>query len=846
MRSELRIITLASLLLPAGLAHAQFNTLELVNETDERLILDPTFEYLNLEKDITWGDFDNDGDVDVAVAIKFVGSIEGGWPNLLLMNEDGVLTDRTDEFATSSDLAGDDGFAAPSNDRNVEAMDVNNDGFLDLVTATTMSDDMDWTLGQPRVHLNLGNDQNGNWLGFKHEHLRIPEMFAINGSVANPRFCDIAWADFNGDGYVDLFYTDYDTPETSGTYCIDINGDGDTNDPGECQASPPENSSDDYNAKLLFNWGDDPAGPGPGYFYDTLNTVMTSSELSTDFGNAAEAADFNNDGKIDIAACNTLGANIVEIFYNEGTTPGTDFNTDLVYSGAPYHFKVDDLDGDADMDMIIIDDSQDRYAINTGNGSDGRANFTTYVIGDSLSEFGNTPSCFDLDNDGDLDCFVADVDADLPSFCPSTGRRSHLYENTGNVNELFVENTLPIPSSELSASFDIAPVDFNGDGYIDIFQARCSGFSVWMNKPPLRIDFAYPDGLPTTIEPGVITEVPIRLSEIGGTITPGTALLNYSIDGSAFETSELQSLGGTSWRALLPSLDCGSTIQYYMSAELSGLDFADPSNAPTSNYQTSPATGEILVVESFESGTDGFTTSASVGTTAGFWGIADPNGTFSSGQQMAPDEDASDDGTLCYVTQNGAAGATAGSNDLDSGSVTLLSPVIDLTEGDAEISVMVWFNCDDASGTPADADSMLIEVSNNGSDWVLAHEVDADTNGNGQLEGIDSNWYPRTFVVSELVEPTATVQVRFVATDNPNNSITEAGVDEFSINRLICEEAPACPADFNGDGEVGGSDLAVVLSAWGLDGSVADLNGDNTVDGQDLAIILSTWGSCTG
>ena len=38
----------------------------------------------------------------------------------------------------------------------------------------------------------------------------------------------------------------------------------------------------------------------------------------------------------------------------------------------------------------------------------------------------------------------------------------------------------------------------------------------------------------------------------------------------------------------------------------------------------------------------------------------------------------------------------------------------------------------------------------------------------------------------------------------------------------------------------------MVLSAWGLDGSVADLNGDNTVDGQDLAIILSTWGSCTG
>jgi hypothetical protein len=845
MRPELRIITFASLLIPAGIAHAQFSALELVNETDERLILDPTFEYLNLEKDITWGDFDNDGDVDVAVAMKFVGSIEGGWPNLLLMNENGVLTDRTDQFATDSDLGGDDGFAAPSNDRNVEAMDVNNDGFLDLVTATTMSDGMDWTLGQPRVHLNLGNDQNGNWLGFRHEHLRIPEMFAVNGSVANPRFCDIAWADFNGDGYVDLFYTDYDTPETSGTYCIDINGDGDTTDPGECQASPPENASDDFDAKLLFNWGDDPAGPGPGYFYDTLNTSMTNSELSTDFGNAAEAADFNNDGKIDIMACNTLGANIVEIFYNEGSTPGTDFNSDVVYVGAPYHFKVDDLDGDADLDFIIIDDSQDRYAINTGNGSDGRANFTTYVIGDSLSEFGNTPSCFDLDNDGDLDCFVADVDADLPSFCPSTGRRSHLYENTGVISQLFVENTLPIPSSELSASFDIAPVDFNGDGYIDIFQARCSGFTVWMNKPPLRVDFEYPDGLPTTIEPGVETELSIRLTEVGGSVAPGTALLNYSIDGAAFETSQLEQITGTSWRTSLPALDCGSQIQYYMSAELSGLAFADPTNAPENAYQTSPATGEEITVESFESGSDGFTTQATASTTAGFWQLADPNGSFSSGQQMAPDDDASEDGVLCYVTQNGLVGASAGSNDLDSGSVTLLSPVIDLSGSDAQISVMVWFSCDDASGTPADADSMLIEVTNNGTDWSLAYEVDADTNGNGMLEGIDNNWYPRTFVISELVEPTSTVQIRFVATDNPNNSITEAGVDDFIITRLICEQGPACPADLNNDGSVSGSDLAVTLSAWGSDDSSADLNSDGLVNGQDLAIILSAWGPCS-
>ena len=78
----------------------------------------------------------------------------------------------------------------------------------------------------------------------------------------------------------------------------------------------------------------------------------------------------------------------------------------------------------------------------------------------------------DYDNDGDLDVFIADVDADLPSFCPSTGRRAHMYENTGNVSNLFVENTFPIHPSDLAARFDVATVDIYVDGWLDIFHCK--------------------------------------------------------------------------------------------------------------------------------------------------------------------------------------------------------------------------------------------------------------------------------------------------------------------------------------------------------------------------------------
>ena len=52
-----------------------------------------------------------------------------------------------------------------------------------------------------------------------------------------------------------------------------------------------------------------------------------------------------------------------------------------------------------------------------------------------------------------------------------------------------------------------------------------------------------------------------------------------------------------------------------------------------------------------------------------------------------------------------------------------------------------------------------------------------------------------------------------------------------------------CPADFNGDGEVSGGDLGMLLAMWGT--ADGDLNGDGTTSGADLGLLLSSWGPCT-
>lgn len=63
-----------------------------------------------------------------------------------------------------------------------------------------------------------------------------------------------------------------------------------------------------------------------------------------------------------------------------------------------------------------------------------------------------------------------------------------------------------------------------------------------------------------------------------------------------------------------------------------------------------------------------------------------------------------------------------------------------------------------------------------------------------------------------------------------------------------CEAPPACPGDTNGDQQVDGADLSVLLGQFNASvapGSGGDLNGDGVVNGADLSVLLGRFGiSC--
>jgi hypothetical protein len=60
--------------------------------------------------------------------------------------------------------------------------------------------------------------------------------------------------------------------------------------------------------------------------------------------------------------------------------------------------------------------------------------------------------------------------------------------------------------------------------------------------------------------------------------------------------------------------------------------------------------------------------------------------------------------------------------------------------------------------------------------------------------------------------------------------------------------ACTCPADIDGNNEVNGIDLAIILDKWGTNGGKdypnADIDRDGTINGADLAQVLGSWGPC--
>ncbi len=153
----------------------------------------------------------------------------------------------------------------------------------------------------------------------------------------------------------------------------------------------------------------------------------------------------------------------------------------------------------------------------------------------------------------------------------------------------------------------------------------------------------------------------------------------------------------------------------------------------------------------------------------GLWERGLPVGTTYQGGASNPGVDADGDANgECYVTGNGGGGA--GDDDVDNGSNTLTSPVMDLAGyDDAVLSFDYWFFNSGGSGSPND--NFTVQVTNGSQTVTLLTETVSE-----------SQWRASGDIhLVNYLTLTNNMKVSFTASDLQPGHLVEGGVDVFQV-----------------------------------------------------------------
>ena len=352
-----------------------------------------------------WGDYDNDGDEDIVA----VGTYQ---PHVLYRNNgNGTFTNVAEQA----------GIADPRGGWGSLFADYDNDGYLDLyITRGGWSGAVENTL--------YHNNGDGTFTDVTH-----------TAGVADPQssFC-AAWADYDNDGFLDLYIAD------------GVIGDGAAN-------------------VLYRNNGD-------GTFMniaESAGVANTGNSLGTAWG------DYDKDGYIDLHVVNFGQSNV--LYRNNGDGTFTDVTSiagmTLPVTDAFVTFFLD-VDNDADLDIFISNSGSfqafiagqitgtaphdgDRQVLYRNNG-DGTFTDVTRESG-LYHAFGAMGANFgDIDSDGYLDIYLA-------TGAPQMGRleRDALFRNNGDGT--FTDATLALGLGNIGKGHGVTFGDVDTDGDVDIY-----------------------------------------------------------------------------------------------------------------------------------------------------------------------------------------------------------------------------------------------------------------------------------------------------------------------------------------------------------------------------------------
>jgi subtilisin family serine protease len=363
-----------------------------------------------------------------------------------------------------------------------------------------------------------------------------------------------------------------------------------------------------------------------------------------------------------------------------------------------------------------------------------------------------------------------------------------------------------------------------GWGMVDAFAAVQQVLTTY------SLSFTFPDGRPDAIEPAGGTTVRVTVSGTTITPVPGTGTFYYST-GGPFTAVPMIETAPDEYEAVFPPFECLADVAYYFSAEAdNGETVFHPITAPATTF-SAPAYSDLIFAlhDDFESDL-GWTVSVDGGATFdGAWDRGVPVG---GGDRGDPPADADGSGQ-CYLTDN-----VDGNSDVDAGTTTLTSPIIDASAPDSMLAYYRWYS----NNTGANPDDVfVVEVSDDdGATWVNLETVGPD----GPEAG--GGWFHKEFLIADIagIDNTNQFRIRFDASDLGFGTIVEAAVDGVDVFSFHCAGNP-CPGDIDDSGDVGVTDFLAILAAWGPNpGNPADLNFDGSVGVPDFLAMIAHWGPC--